>query len=359
MNILTRYILGIFFRLLALCTGAFTALYLIIDFIEKIRRFTRAKADISSIGTFFLCKTPTIISELMPLSILLATLLTMGTLSRSQELTAMRSCGMSLKKIAGPLLLSAFAASLLLLGARETVIPRLYQQVRYIEDVQLKKIDSATFFRQNNIWYREGNFVVQAKVFDPATRLLKGITLWEIGGEGTSRRIDALDGGRTPGGWALKNVTVREFSGASLERTSRLESLTVPLKLGIDDLKKVAKDAEDMGFIELRRYCAKLSRGGFDATRYRADMHAKLAGPFGCLVMACLGVPFSLRGTRSGGTAFGIAQSLGIGFAYLVVSAVFLSFGHNGILPPAISAWAANILFTLAGAWLALTMEVR
>jgi lipopolysaccharide export system permease protein len=357
MKIVTRYILGTYLKLLGLCIGGLASLYLILDFLEKIRRFTKAKTEIGTILVFFACKLPMMIAEVMPLAVLLATMLAMGSLSRTQELTAMRSCGMSLKSITGPILATAFAVSVALLFAREFVIPQTYQQARYIEDVKLKKVDYGTFFRQNNIWYREGNVVMQAKLFDPRTRVLKGITLWENSGVDPVRRIDAKEGEWISGQWVLRDVTERDFRAESLVATTDFREKTFPLKLTVNDLKKVAKDAEDMGFLELRRYCNKLTKGGFDATRYLADMHAKIAVPFGCLIMAFLGVPFSLRGGRSGGTASGIAKSLGVGFAYMVTSAVFLSFGHNGILPPAVSAWAANFLFAVGGAWLTLTME--
>lgn len=77
MRILGRYIASTYLKILGLCIGAFVAVYLIIDFMEKIRAFTHDQAEIRYIGLFFLCKIPGIITQVTPLAILMATLLTL------------------------------------------------------------------------------------------------------------------------------------------------------------------------------------------------------------------------------------------------------------------------------------------
>jgi len=102
MRILTRYVAKAYLRMLALCMGAFIAIYLVVDFMEKIARFTRSGAQWYHIALFFVAKTPEIVSQAAPLAVLMATLLTLGTLSMNSELTAMRSCGIGLARITAP-----------------------------------------------------------------------------------------------------------------------------------------------------------------------------------------------------------------------------------------------------------------
>jgi len=73
--------------------------------------------------------------------------------------------------------------------------------------------------------------------------------------------------------------------------------------------------------------------------------------------MAFLGIPFSLRSSRSSGIARGVGISLAIGFLYTIINSVILSFGQAGVLPPVVAAWATNFIFLMAGIWLALTVE--
>jgi lipopolysaccharide export system permease protein len=150
---------------------------------------------------------------------------------------------------------------------------------------------------------------------------------------------------------------VREFQGGEVSSTRKFKSLGVQLKLKPADLKVLGKYSDSMTIAELSRYCEKLKAGGYDPTRYLAQMHSRFSLPFGCAIMAFLGIPFALRSGRSSGIAFGIGLSLGIGFLYVIVNSVIISFGQVGLLPPVVAAWATNFIFLMVGIWLSLTVD--
>lgn len=358
MSLLTRYIVSAYIRIFALCTGSFVVIYLVIDFLDKFGRFSRAGGSAYHIGLFFLWKIPEIVTQIMPLAVLMATLMTLGGLSRASELTAMRSCGISLVRITAPLLVLATAVSVMTLLAGELLIPYSIERTRYIEDVLVRKKNPSTFFRQHNIWFRDEDTILQARFFDPARATLKGITLWRLGpGMVPAERIEASQATLQNGRWLLHNVVGRSFAGGNVTSTTLSPASSVGVDLKLTDLKVMERYADNMGFLELRRYTRKLREGGYDATRYLAQMHSRLSLPFAALIMGVLGIPFALRGGRTSGIALGIGVSLGIGFSYLIVNAVLLSFGQSGALSPVVSAWAANFLFAAAGAWLSMTIN--
>jgi|AMWB02.1.fsa_nt_gi lipopolysaccharide export system permease protein len=357
-TVLSRYITLTCMRILGLSVSAFVTIYLLIDFLEKISKFTQAHADPLDILLFFLYKTPSIVNQVIPLAVLMSTLLTLGILSRSSEIVAMQSCGISLRKIAAPLLWIAFILSLLTFFSNEAIIPETSQRMKYIEQVVIRGKNPNTFFRLNNIWYREANYVLQARLFIPEQKTLKGVTLWQTTDDMQPVRRLAADEGTWNGtGWTLKNAVEVDFSDGAATAFRKLPVVAVRLNLQINDLKVWDKHADDMGFFNLRRYTEKLRRGGYDATRFLAQMHAKISFPFASLIMAFVGIPFALRGGRSSGIAVGIGLSLAIGFAYFILNAVLLSFGQTGILPPVVSAWAANFIFALSAIWLTLTLH--
>jgi lipopolysaccharide export system permease protein len=359
MRILTRYIARAYLKMLLLCFGAFLAIYQVVDFMEKIARFTRNGAHWHHIALFFIVKTPEILAQTAPLAVLMATLLTLGTLSMNSELTAMRSCGVSLARISAPILGIAFITSLLSLFIGEVVVPRSYTERTYIQEVLIEKKSPSTYFRQHNIWHREEGMILRASLFDPQNRELKGITLWELkpGTTEPQRRTDAVSGLLGEKGWVLKDAEVRDFRDGEVSGGKRFPRLAVKLALKPADLRVLGKYSDSMTIRELSRYCRKLRAGGYDPTRYLAQMHSRFSLPFGCAVMAFLGTPFALRSGRSSGIAFGIGLSLGIGFLYVIVNSVIISVGQAGLLPPMVAAWATNFIFLLVGAWLSLTME--
>lgn len=358
MTILTRYIAAAYLRVFGLCLASFIAIYLVIDFLEKIGRFLRFEPQWIHIAQFFLFKIPEIVTQVVPLAVLMATLLTLGMLSRNSEIVAMRSCGISLGRISIPILAIACAASIFVIVSNELILPETYQQMRHIEQVLIKKKSSNTFFRQNNIWHKDSNAILMAQVFDPTHQTLRGVTLWNFSGEmSPSRRIDAEQGSWDGQQWTLWKVVVRDFQSGGVAVTSQVASMPINLNLQIEDLKVVDKYADNMGFLKLREYIRKLKKGGYETTRYEAQMHAKISLPFASLIMAFLGIPFALRGGRSSGIALGIGASIGIGFAYFITNAILVSFGQTGVLLPLVSAWAANIIFALSGIWLAMTLN--
>jgi len=230
--------------------------------------------------------------------------------------------------------------------------------MKYIEEVLIQKRNPSTFFRLNNIWYREENYILQARLFIPATRTLKGVTLWQTTEDMRPvRRLEAEEGAWDGSRWTLRNVVEMDFTKGTAPSSTMSKTLPVPFSLKVDDLKTWDKYAEDMGFFRLRGYTVKLRKGGYDATRYLAQMHSKLSLPFACLIMAFVGIPFALRGGRTSGIALGIGLSLAIGFAYFIINAILISLGQTDVLPPLVSAWAANFIFALSAIWLTLTIH--
>lgn len=358
MKILNRFLVRTYLRMIATCLGAFVAIYLVVDFLERFGKYSRAGAPLSAIFLYFLCKIPEMIAQTTPMAVLMGTILTISTLAKNSEITAMRSSGISLVQIGRPLLATAACISIILLLMQEFVTPATNEKMKYIEQVVVQKKGKGALFRLNNIWHRDDNLIMQAKLFSPETATLSGITVWEVDAElRPVSRVDAATATVAAGGWQLQHLIRRDFNRTGGVAASYKNSEFIKLDLKAADLKVVAKAAEDMGFRALLRYCRTIRESGYDATRYLTMLHAKISLPFAALIMAFLGIPFSLKDNRSGGVGIGIGISIVIGFTYFVINALLLSLGQAGALPPPVAAWAANLLFAGAGLWFTLTVD--
>jgi lipopolysaccharide export system permease protein len=111
-----------------------------------------------------------------------------------------------------------------------------------------------------------------------------------------------------------------------------------------------------MSYWQLRRYAERVRVEGYDATEYLVDMNIKLALPFINLVMVFIGIPVAL-GLKKGGTPLAVSIGIGICFLYLTNLGFSRSLGLSGILPPILSAWAANVIFFFLGIYLMLRLE--
>jgi len=358
MGILGRYIAVAWLRLLGLCLGSFVSIYLVLDMMDKIPRFLRAGGKFSDILKFFIYKLPEMIGQTASFSILMATLLTLGLFSRNSEIIAMRSCGISLMRISFPLLLLGTFASLMLLVNSEIIVPASYLKMEYTERVLIKKQGVNAVFKKNNIWFRSGSMIVQAQMFEPADKSLKGVVIWTLDDMlNPKSRIDANMAIYQQGRWILIRAAIKNFSGVNAFEMKNVDRMEMALTLKIDDLKVLDNNADNLSYSKLQEYAENLQKGGYQAYRYLTLMHNKLSAPFSAVVMVLLGIPFAMKNSRSGGIALGIGASVAIGFIYFVVNAVFISYGRSGVILPIIAAWGANILFAVIGLWLAKTAK--
>jgi len=270
----------------------------------------------------------------------------------------MRSCGISLPRISLPMLVLGVVVGLLMLINTELIVPRSYETMAKIELVDIRKKGMQAVFKRNNIWFRNDNRILQANLFDPQTRQLKGLIIWTLNNSmNPISRIDAESAGYNNGTWMLHNVELNEFGRGQGMVLKKIPAMPMTLTLKVDDLRILDNNADNLSYRKLKEYSNSLEKGGYEAFRYRTMMHTKLAAPFSAFVMVILGIPFALRSSRSGGMALGIGASVAIGFAYFVVNAILLSYGRSGVLMPVVAAWGANFLFVLSGIWLAMTIK--
>ena len=353
MRLLDKYILKEFFRFFIITIFSFIALFLIVDFFEKIRMFLSNNASTSHIASYFVYSIPMIISYILPPAILLTTLMTFGSLSKFNEITAMKANGINIYRISLPVLIFGGIMAVFLFYFSELITPASVQKTQQIVKVDVQKRKNLGFFKQNEIWYHGENAIYNFKYFDIDKNIIQGVTINYLQPDFTLKaRIDARRAEWEKDKWVFYDLLTTRFDDDSnpVLEWSKTKVIDIPEKP--DDFKVMQKDAEKMGYFELRKYVKKIQSEGYDATKYLVELHGKIAFPLVILIMIFLAVPFSLRSERSGGIMQSAGIGIFIGFSYWIVHAVSLSLGKSEMLPALLSAWMANILFSGAAALL-------
>lgn len=357
MTLVNRYLLKAFGRIFFLSLATFSGIYLLVDFFEKVDDLMEHRAAAHLYFLYFLPKIPAIVTQITPLAVLMAVFMTLGGFSRTNELTAMRSSGISLWRIAMPLLGVSLLIALAALASGEFLAPLGIKKANHIMRIDVEKKPELTL-KRNRIWLREGNDIVNIHLAQPEKNILRGITTFRIDDHFRLRsRIDAPIATFEQNHWVLKNPTIRTFNPESGEITdiTRPPFEDMVLSRTPVDFQASVPNNEEMGYRQLRAIAQKLQAEGYDPTRQRVDLNGRLANPFASVIMAFLGIPFALRKGRGTSLAVGITISVGIGIAYHIIQAILIAFGYSGALPPVLAAWSANLLFGLLGVWLLLT----
>ena len=350
-RILHRYVIQEFLKVLSLSLSSLILIYTVVLFFQKMDNFIKYQAPFSLIFEYLLYKVPELTFQwTLPYSVLLSTLLTIGTLSRHSEITAMKSGGISLYRITLPLLFIALVISLFSFLGNEYLVPITNQRTKYLLDVRVRKEQPSSFFRNYKIWYHSGQRIFNIQLLDPEKKLLKGFTLYQFGQDFRCiQRVDAREGRWRDGKWQFYEGTERNFGSDGSVEIIPFTEKEYPLQETWESFQNVDLQSREMSYAELKTYIQRIQAAGYDSTRYLVDLYAKISYPLLNLIMVLIGIPFALKTGRSGGIALSIGISVLIGFAYGVIFYVFLSFGKSGVFPPLLSAFTPTLVFGLAG----------
>ncbi len=349
--VLHRYVIREYLKVFALSLSGLILIYLVVLFFQKMDTFIKYQAPFLLIFEYLLYKIPEVIFQwTLPYAVLLSTLLTLGTLSRHSEITAMKAGGVSLYRITIPLFIIALLISFFSFLGNENLVPLTNQKTRHLLSVKLRKEQQTSYFKNYKIWYHGDSGIFNVQLLDAKEKILKGITLYQFDDQFRCiRRIDAREAKWSNGKWKFYQGAIREFKEGIAIQTTPFTEKDFDFQEDWGSFQRIERKAEEMSYTELQNYIQRIQTSGYDTTRYLTDLYSKLSYPFLNLIMVLIGIPFALKTGRSGGVALSIGISVVIGFIYGVMFYVFLSFGKSGILPPFLAAWTPTLLFGLAG----------
>ena len=349
MRLLDRYIARECVKILGLCLVVFVGIYVVVDLFEKLSRFLQANVGAEVIVRYYLLRLPKIFTEVLPVAVLLACLLSLGGLARNNEVLAMKMGQVGALRIALPCIAVGLAASLVAWITVEYIAPRASERALNIERTEVRRLPAHRITRDSDIWYRaQDDRFVHISLIETQSGTIRGMSIFELSPNfDLLRRIDAREAIFASQEWTLREGFQLELTANPI-RITPFKEMTVPLKEGPEEFARVARSPDEMSYAQLRRYIDRLVKSGVSATRYQVDLHAKVATALVSLIMAILGVSFGLRTGRSG-VMIWVGVCIPMGFVYYMLLVLGFSLGRGGALPPLVAAWLPNLVFGAAG----------
>lgn len=360
MSTLDRYILKAFIRNLALVMLTLVVLYSLIEFLEKIDDFIEYQAELSYYLLYPLYSLPVIIFNSLPMAVLLATFATVGGLSRTSQLTAMFSGGISFNRFSRPLFLCSLVLAMLVMVANLWLVPWSSRESNYIlrTEVRGKNDPEVT---SHDLYFREGNRIISVSEAFPERKVVRGLTILEFDDHFKPvKRIQAVKAQHVKNGfWQLENAVIWVFDPTTraVIAFDRPPELIVDLKRRASEMLQLSDRPEDLTINELFYAAAKLQDEGYDPKAYQVEAQMRFAKAAIPVIMILVGIPFALQRGRNTSFSLGIVLSLVIFAGYFILQAIFAVFGTIAVLPPLVAAWAANFLMALLGTWFYLRVE--
>ena len=347
MTILYRYVTRQILFCFTIVMVAVLSIYLAIDFIEKIDNFMEEGVAATRCLVYLLYKLPFIIVQIAPIGLLLSILIALGLMSKHNEVIALKSCGIGNGRLLVPSLVLGLFFCIGMFVVAETVVPAFMVNANQIWLQEVRKLDVYAT-KTNDIWMRTGPRIIHIKHYQPDKKRITGVTIYTFDPDfRLVKRVDAAAGEFADGRWQLSDAAQQSFANDSdSNRMIFHRSLPADIDLNPEDLATAAKRSDEMGLAELGEYIKKAEREGYPATRYRVDYQAKIAAPFVCLFLSILGPGIALRGKLREGMSVSITYGLGIAFIYWIFNSFCLSLGYAETMPPVVSAWVANLVFS-------------
>jgi LPS export ABC transporter permease LptG/LPS export ABC transporter permease LptF len=364
LSLLDRYVATSYLRSFAVAFVALIGLFYVAAFLDHSDKVFKGQATWPQLLQFFLYQTPEYIYYVIPLSVLLATLVTIGLLTKNSELVVMKACGISLYRVALPLLLCAVAAGGVLFALEQTILGPWTRKAYAIRHV-MRGFSPQTFDVLERRWLVGTNGdIYHYTYFDPRQQQLAQMSVYQFDGrmERLQRRVFAeralylhARSGRADA-WHAEQGWVREFAPDG--ETNRFEpfaestiSLEPPSYFATQE-----PEPRYMSYSQLKSYVQRLRASGFDVIEQQVALARKVAFPFVTLIMTLIAVPFAVTTGRRG-AMYGIGIGIVLALGYWVAISVFAALGSGGLVAPALAAWAPNLLFGAGAAYLLLTVR--
>jgi len=344
-----RAITTTFLRILLTTVLCALVLFTLVDLLDHIGSFLDNEATLGMMGRYYLYRAPWIIDVVLPIAMLMATLFTVGSMARYNELTALFAAGRSLLQVTRPLLAMAVLASIFSFAWSEFVLPRANSASRRIWEIEVHRRPDRLLPTSDIAMTGADGRLYYARTFIPETGAVRGMRVHGFAGAEVVERWDADRAEWDGVQWILHQGTRRTFA-----RGSETEEPFADLASGLsgitpESFRSERVVPENMTARRLRRHIAVLRRSGNDVTEFTVDLQFKLSFPVVHMIVVFLGILLA-SGPRKTTVASGFGWTILISFGYYLSMNFGRALGHSGALPPLPAAWAGNAAYATIAA---------
>lgn len=363
--ILDRYLLAEMVGPFLFAFGAFLLFWALNIFFLAADYLINQHAPFFLVLRFVIFRIPQAIPMAFPFACLFAALLAMGRVMGDNEVTAMRTAGIPVWRIALSPLLFGFAMFLFAYAMNEYVAPAsvdlstrtFYQIIYHTDSLPVEP----QFFRKdpdtNNVFY-----VTQVL---PDNKTMQGVQIYKPGRTGPwTETLQAKTASVKDSALVLHDVIDTRYNADGyMTSQQHINDVTIGLPLAETAAQFMSNTTSDPWTMSSKSLGTQVHAlqsqgvGGSALGNLEINLANKLAWPFACFIGVLIALPLALRFGKRGRT-LGIAVAILAFFVYYLMTSAAAAFGRNGAINPYLAAWLPNLIIGSAGAAL-LWLEER
>ncbi len=342
-----RYVRAAALRAFLLFSAGLTALFSLLTFVEQLSYVGQGHYRLTDALIYVLLTAPYRWLQLTPVSMLLSSLLALGALGRSSELTAFRSLGISEGRIVGALLKLALPVIVVLFLVAQFVVPAA-QLLAQRE--QAAALDGAVpQLSSGGFWAEHDRQFLNVRNIEPGIGL-RNIEIYDFGDDGALQTYIHADGAEIEpnGSWLLTGVQHTQIISSQFV-TDQLPTLPWNSFVSARQVQLLTLPPETMPPIALYEYIRQFRQLHQQAVRYQQQFWTMVSIPLSMIAMVLIAAPFVFGSQRSGSAGLQLLIGTIVGIAFQLSEQITSYLGLLLNLNPALSALAPSLLLLSIG----------
>lgn len=354
MRIVDRYLLRSFIWPLAYCLVLFSVLFVVIDGFNHLDDYVHHGVSLKIVLTYYYYLFPSVLVQIVPISVLVAILFGLGNLNKHNEIVAMKASGVSVFHILSPYIFVGILTSFSIFLLNETAVPQYTLTSTAIMDGLILKGKKNFEERvlKNVTLYGRGKRIYFAREFEIFNQTLHDVVVLEDKqGQIVKSKLTAKKAQYENNHWVFYEAMRYEMDnrGNMVGEPAFSARLEMELPETPSDFVNEGSQVEFMNAKQLRSYIHNLKGSSKKLTRKLwVDFHQRIAFPFISLIVILIGAPLAVRSGR-GSVMRGIGTSFLVVLLYYGINSICLAIGRGGHLTPFLAAWFSNLFFALMG----------
>jgi len=295
----------------------------------------------------YLCKLPSYLQLVFPMSVLFAFLLVFGQLARNREMVAVQSLGYSHKRVLYPAFVALLLACIPFYFVMNVISPAGMK--KHFEIIDRDRGGESRFMqiKQEKIWYRNQDVLYTIHYFDPLKAELFGVTIYTFDEDfHIAQTVYAERAEWRQGSWLLKKGRI--YVTDKRLRTPVIEEFTERRSGLIEDpsqLKRVDWFPETLSQSDLMRAISQSKSLGINTAEWETMYYSRWSFFAVAFIFIMLAFPRATRFHRASGVARDGVFVAGVCVFYWLLFNVGINLGNSGRMPPLLAAWLPTALF--------------
>lgn len=361
MKLLRKYVFGEMLQPFMLSLVLFTFIFIVGNLVKLADLLLNKGVAFTDIMVVVFLLMPKLFGIVLPTSLLMAILLTVGSLAQNNEIIAIRAGGISVGRVFLPIVLFAFLMSVVALILNDQVLPRAAHAYRTtIKEILIKR--PLAYLEAGRLIKDFQDYIIFAQKIE--NNQMQGITIYQPQ-EGRPTRTIVAERGEIIADPLAKSLTLKLYNGSSDEPNEedpkvlyKMDFKTFelpPIQLG-GDIRNGTKKIKDMTLDELLLHMRELKRGTSppnhkQLTLFKTELHHKIAFSFSTFFFALVGIPLALI-TRRGEVIISFLMAMGVITIYYVLLVWASTLSKQGTMSPLLVMWIPNLVVLLCAAGL-------